>query len=174
MPPPAPPLAPKTNNIVGVTPEVLHTKGSVKAEVHHTPGKVKPPRSTMPEANSRHLTEVQKIRIARIAHQLLSDVDIRVKTVADNAEAVQYANEINDLLNQARGLTNPLLRGMLWAKVPEGLTFCMHSEADVKLNEVSQKLGGEMAITGIAVTMNVDPSFPEHRITIVVGVQPID
>ena len=51
--------------------------------------------------SSRHLTPVQIKRLTRMFSALDKRVEVAVRTVAENQEAIQYASEINDTLMPA-------------------------------------------------------------------------
>ena len=134
----------------------------------------KPAPSQSNEGESRHLTVVQSRRLAKLFAELPREVAIRIETVANQAEAAQYAKEFNDVRNAALGADEKIVLGLSFNPVPQSVRICVSSEDDAGVNAVAQRIGEEMALSGIAALMNVHPSFPAKTVTILVGVKPID
>lgn len=144
------------------------TPNSVAAAVRSA---IPPIAQSIPQTG-RHLNDVQRQRLAVLFAKIPGNVEIRVHTVADNNEAVRYATELNDVVNTARKTKYDLIRGSLWEKIPEGVLVCVHSTQDAAVMDAANVIGAEMIAVGIAVIMNPNDTFPEHTVTILVGVQP--
>ena len=131
-----------------------------------------PAQSQVPD--SRHLTAVQIVRLKKVIATIPPSFEIRVESVAGDVEAMQYANEINEVVNEVRKTSdNQVIRGLSFPRIPQGVWICLQSETNMELVRSAQELAQEMIITGIPVLYETHKSFPGNRITILVGVRAI-
>jgi hypothetical protein len=152
------------------------TRDGVVSDMRQSPIKVELSGSQPPGTpSSRHITKVQGTRLARVFAELPDSVRVQVETVAGNAEAIQYADEINRALRAARPNTpEKSILGLSWSPVPEGVRICTRQPGDAATKAAAARIAEEMASLGIGVVLNPHPSFEALTVTIVVGIQPID
>jgi len=169
--PPAPAIREMTDQIADLKKQLSEKSRSKDTAL--TPSSQSAPSSSI-TPGSRHLTQVQSVRLGRAFTFVPTVVKIDVETVTGQAEASQYAAEINSVLNKARNTKLDVVVGLSWEKIPQGICVCMHSKENQLVYWAARGIAQEMLLTGIPVILNEDKSFPENTVRILVGVQAID